>query len=102
MYTFLPHDGNNTEIFNFRQKSVVKYQIEVYCRIRPLENAAEPLCLRAKDKETVVLFSPETSQLNKIIKEVKSLFQSVQQKISNLVKKIFCSTVKRELYIMFV
>ncbi|KAG8184811.1 hypothetical protein JTE90_001508 [Oedothorax gibbosus] len=60
-----------------KQKSVVKDQIEVYCRIRPLESAAEPLCLKAKDKKTVVLFSPETSQLNKIIKEVHYSFKEV-------------------------
>lgn len=44
--------------------------IEVYCRIRPLENADDTVCLKAKDNKTVVLFSPEGSQVNRIVKEV--------------------------------
>ncbi|KFM57465.1 Kinesin-like protein KIF23, partial [Stegodyphus mimosarum] len=58
-------------------KSTVKDPIEVYCRIRPLDNEYDQVCVRAKDEKTVVLFPPDVSQTSRTFKEVHYSFQQV-------------------------
>ncbi|GFX40005.1 kinesin-like protein KIF23, partial [Trichonephila clavipes] len=54
-------------------KATVKDPIVVYCRIRPLENPYDQICVKPKGEKTVVLFPPDVSQNSKIIKEVSYL-----------------------------
>ncbi|GIY18875.1 kinesin-like protein KIF23 [Caerostris darwini] len=55
----------------------VKDAIEVYCRIRPLDSANDATCLRANDKNTVILFPPDMLHSTKILKEVHYSFKKV-------------------------
>lgn len=52
-------------------RASVKDPIVVYCRIRPLDNPMDNLCIKTKDEKTVVLVQPEVSQNTRLIKEVK-------------------------------
>lgn len=58
-------------------KASVKDPIEVYCRIRPLDDELEQLCIKAKDENTVVLFPPDVSQNARTIKEIHYSFKHV-------------------------
>ncbi|XP_054719121.1 kinesin-like protein KIF23 [Uloborus diversus] len=53
----------------------VKDPIEVYCRIRPLENEFDQPCVKAKDEKTVIL--SDISQNTRTIKEVHHSFKRV-------------------------
>lgn len=55
----------------------LKDPIEVFCRIRPLDDQDEQICVKAKDDKTVVLFPPEMSQNSALIKEVHYSFKYV-------------------------
>ncbi|GIY99833.1 kinesin-like protein KIF23 [Caerostris extrusa] len=55
----------------------VKDAIEVYCRIRPLDSANDATCLRASDKNTVILFPPDMLHSTKTLKEVHYSFKKV-------------------------
>lgn len=55
---------------NGKLKSITKDPIEVYCRIRPVGDDEDQVCVRAKDDKTVVLFPPEVSQNSRVIREV--------------------------------
>ncbi|GFU29884.1 kinesin-like protein KIF23 [Nephila pilipes] len=56
-------------------KVSVKDPIVVYCRVRPLDNQYDQICVKTKDDKTVVLFPPDVSQNSRIIKEVHYSFQ---------------------------
>ncbi|GFY45747.1 kinesin-like protein KIF23 [Trichonephila inaurata madagascariensis] len=56
---------------------VVQDPIGVYCRIRPLECDNEPVCLKAENKNTVILFPPEIPLNARTVKEVHYSFKEV-------------------------
>ena len=60
-----------------------KDPIEVYCRIRPVDDDEEQVCVRAKDDRTVVLFPPEVSQNSRVVREVifKLYFLNIRKNI---------------------
>ncbi|GBM87104.1 Kinesin-like protein KIF23 [Araneus ventricosus] len=60
-----------------KSKASAKDPILVYCRIRPLENSFDPVCVKAKDDTTVALFPPDVSQNAKSFKEIHYTFQYV-------------------------
>lgn len=58
-------------------KSSVKDPIAVYCRIRPLDDEMDQVCIKAKDDKTVILVPPEVSQNSRTIKETHYSFKHV-------------------------
>ncbi|KAF8791806.1 Kinesin-like protein KIF23 like protein [Argiope bruennichi] len=60
-----------------KSKASAKDPILVYCRIRPLENSFDQVCIKAKDDTTVALFPPDISQNAKSFKEIHYTFQYV-------------------------
>ncbi|GFT44668.1 kinesin-like protein KIF23 [Nephila pilipes] len=56
---------------------LVNDSIEVYCRIRPNEHDNDSVCLKAENKNTIILFSPEIPLNTKTIKEIHCSFKEV-------------------------